>query len=178
MAEEKDKQGLSAEALEAMAAGQQADPSETLQSQDSAELLEAHDALEGLAADEGYREELAESYDPAVLEGLPGEADAALARRAQVADTQVRARRVHAEQFKRTMIPMMLVLGVVMFIVAIATLIKLSTRRQVDSYFPAEGTDLLVTYGKWMAAAAFLLGSVLLLGAWLFHRETSAEKPR
>jgi len=81
---------------------------------------------------------------------------------------QANVRRVHSEAYKRTMIPLLLAVGVLLIALSLVTLLALIRGPQGPDSFVAEGT-YLHDYGKYFILMALPLGAVLLMGAWLFY---------
>ncbi len=133
MPEQPDKHARSAEALRALAEGKDLQPLPDNKSQGVVDMP---------------AEELA------MIDEAPQ------ARKARVDKLARRGRLVQSRHFKRMMIPLLVVVGIMLFVVGVICL-KLGLNeasRQVENF-------------KWLALAAFPLGAILLLGAWLFHRD-------
>ena len=77
-------------------------------------------------------------------------------------------RRVHSRAYKRTMIPLLLVVGLMLVVFSLVTLLALLGDHEDPDSFAAEGT-YLYAYGKYFILVALPLGAILLLGAWLFY---------
>ena len=124
------------------------------------------DAAAALAA------QTAPAEAPAVIPATaPAAGSAAVsgARKARASTLQRQRSRVHAEQFKRMMVPILVVTGVLLLILGgIVTFMM----RQGDADLPA-GTGMLNDPGfkRIMVIAAFPLGAILLIGAWLFRAD-------
>ncbi len=87
-------------------------------------------------------------------------------RKARQQRIQAAAQKHHGEQFKKTMVPPLLVCGVLLVLlggVALATV-----RGDVDVPMVGGGGARIVIY------ASFPLGAMLILGAWWMHRQTAA----
>ncbi len=86
------------------------------------------------------------------------------AKRARQAGIQGRMHKAHAEQFKRTMIPLLLVVGAMLLLISIATVMMMQSHR-------SENGPFMGGFGWPMAVGSFLLAAILMLGAWMFHNE-------
>lgn len=95
------------------------------------------------------------------------------ARQARLTQMETRSRRVYAHQYKRTLIPLLLAVGALLFIFSGVTLAMLL--RGNPDLAPGETTYLLA-YGRYFVMAALPLGAILLAGAWLFHVETRGAR--
>lgn len=103
------------------------------------------------------------------LAGVPGLSPAA--KKARAAQLQRKAAQQHGHHFRQIAIPLLLVVGGILFVMATIVLI----------YLPKEASDYpegLVDspYAPWMVLAAYLVGAVLFLGAFLFHIEVKQAK--
>jgi len=182
------------DALEAMASGRDAQPApEGGEGDDSGDSAADLGRLaEGLdQADEGDGEELAEltlggdepiPADVAVpveeegfpLAGLPATAPTPAAKRARAANFHKRSGAAHAHHFRRTMIPLLLTVGGLLFLLAIGTLVMMATTEEAA----LQQNPYLMRYGKWCIIAAFPLGAILLVGAWLFHGDVKRSEQK
>ncbi len=191
MSEPEPKDDDSADALAAMAG----DSDEPLQMPGPVEERDAHDALAAMAEgedlapapqpeDSGENPQDADSVDdglvafaedtpgepvdPADIEGLPDREESLAVRRARAATLANQKGRVHTHQFKRTMIPLLIAVGVLLFILGGVVAAILPSGKGTST----EDAGLLMGAARWAVVAAFPLGAILLFGAWLFHRET------
>jgi len=91
------------------------------------------------------------------------------ARKARASTLQKQRARVHAEQFKRMMVPILLVTGILLLLLGGIVTVMM---RQVDADMYT-GAGLLQDPGfkKIMVITAFPLGAILLIGAWLFRAD-------
>jgi hypothetical protein len=151
------------DALAAMADGEDLAPKADEQPDDQLENEERDFAAASAAEGRGV--------DPADLEGLPVGAEARAARKARAQGYDKQRTSVHALQFKKTMIPLLLVVGVMLFILGgIVAAVVLPG---------AEGRGLFSRpFAIAAVVAAFPLGAILLFGAWFFHRETKQSQDR
>ncbi|MDY6914362.1 MAG: hypothetical protein SVT52_07900 [Planctomycetota bacterium] len=163
-----DKHSHNIDALEALAEGQNVQASGS----EDASAADAADTGPGVQwADE--EELVGGQEEPAVIEGVPMEADGLAARKARAATFQTQHRIAHAHQYKRTMIPLLLVVGVLLFILSGVTMFVLLTGRSAGGAGPEMSQNLLMRNGVWLVVFAMPLGAILLVGAWLFHRDVS-----
>ena len=91
------------------------------------------------------------------------------ARKARASTLQKQRARVHAEQFKRMMVPILVVTGILLL--ALGGIVTVMMR-QVDADMYT-GAGLLQDPGfkRIMVFTAFPLGAILLIGAWLFRAD-------
>jgi hypothetical protein len=78
----------------------------------------------------------------------------------------INAARVQRERFMKTIMPAILVVGGLLILVALFGVYKLLTTRGFGIGF------------KTVVLASFLVGALLLLGAWWMHRDVSKSKRR
>jgi len=189
MATPKDKHNRNADALEALAAGElsSADsnsegeapigPSSGLMLLSEGEQEPpADDFLHEMAAEEQDADANADLGDLAPAE--PGEEglldDVAFASKSaapvaqRTAKLQTNMRRVHTHAYKRTMIPLLLVVGLLLIALSVLTLFLLIGQRN-DPESLADGMTYLQAYGKYFILAALPMGAILLAGAWMFY---------
>lgn len=103
---------------------------------------------------------------------LPASHTTPTARRRRNAARATHRRGVHAEQFKRTMIPLLLVVGAMLIVLGAITAFMLPSEDEIELARLTGRSGLLhrpIT--RWMVVSAFPLGAVLLLGALVFWRE-------
>ena len=148
MADEQDKRSRDADALNAMAEGAGGPAGEAQEQGAPAESAEA-----------GAVAEIAEAAEP-----LAGRGD----WRAAV---EQQTRLVHARQYKRTMIPLLLVVGALLLALSAVTLVMLLSASSPDPYHMKSHGTILQNYGGWIVLIAMPFAVLLLLGAWLLHRE-------
>jgi len=100
-------------------------------------------------------------------------------KRVRAVRMQAQSRRVYAYQFKRTMIPLLMVVGVLLLIVGLIS----------AAYLPSGGPDagqkdieagateaptrnpVAQRYRPWLVLSAFVVGTILLVGAWMFYAD-------
>ena len=126
------------------------------------------------------------------LAAVSGRADASLADVAaassavtpsihshRAARLEASVRRSHSHAYKRTMIPLLLVVGFMLIGFSVMTLLALMGDGTHPDSFAAQGT-YLHAYGKFFILASLPLGAILLMGAWLFYLDVrkSAGKAR
>jgi hypothetical protein len=189
MAAEDDKHGESADALEAMANGQDAPPQPTQwhamppqpptpQETDDAERAEGDDGevldAEVVAVGDDAQHPADPAADLAAVAGAtPPSSPATRKARAEVFHRK--ARRAHAHQFKKFMIPLLLISGAALFV--LGTVAAFLVFGSADG--PAadrEGRLVSVETERLLVLAAFPVGAILLLGAWLFHLDLRRAK--
>lgn len=151
-----------ADALEALAAGQT----------DPAGAARRSDGPSGRTEDSPVSPDIGrQEEDPAALRAEAGEPDiptaAPISQKARASAHHRRAGRAHAEQFKKFMVPLLLVSGVLLFVLGGAASFVVFG----DEAPRAEDALLSLGARKLLVLAAFPLGAILLLGAWLFHLE-------
>jgi len=92
------------------------------------------------------------------------------ARKARASALQRQRARVHAEQFKRMMVPILLVTGVLLMI--LGGVVAFMMRQGDPSMVIDDGTLLNnPMFKKVMVIGAFVIGAILLVGAWLFRAD-------
>ena len=104
--------------------------------------------------------------------GAPPSRVAPAAYQRRIAVRMTHQRRVHAEQFKRMMIPLLLVVGAMLIVLGGITAFMLPSEEEIELARLTGRSGLLhrpIT--RWMVVSAFPLGAVLFLGAWVFWRE-------
>lgn len=77
--------------------------------------------------------------------------------------------RAHAIQFKALMAPLLLAVGVLLFVIGVICLIMGRPGSEGDITIPGELFG--VEYVTWITILSFPVGAILLLGAWLFRRD-------
>jgi len=152
------KHGESIDALRAMADGEEIALPDELEAADGGRE-EPSSGIKALADGEG-----AERADDVDLADLPETDDALQARLKRTAALHHQTRRVHAKQFKQAMIPLLLVVGLMLFVLGAVT-----------GYMVVNGT-ITKPVAKWAAIGAFPVGAVLLLSAWLFRLDLKAAE--
>ena len=188
MAQGQDNLGKHASALEALAAGRDAEPpqvpagdgpeavagpaapEEMALSGLAVERPEAGDALSSLAGDDGPAGAASNGGAGAAAEALGGFAAPAAGRAGRYARLHAATHRAHAHQYKRTMVPVLIIVGAMLLVCAIFTILVLAGDSSDPSSMAAEGTYFR-EYGHLFVVVALPMGAILLLGAWLFHVE-------
>ncbi|HUS47551.1 MAG TPA: hypothetical protein VNA25_13015 [Phycisphaerae bacterium] len=174
MTQEPDKWDQSADALKSLADGTSEDPEQAADPvEPPAEPADPADPADAMAALEAGMSASPESQ-PVELEGVSAVPLDDAARRRQTAGFERRTQKAHAHQFKVIMIPLLITVGVLLFVCGT---ILLATAPESDPTDPfAEPQDKLRVFRSWFPLAAFPVGAFLLFGAWYFHREISASK--
>ncbi|HUU22307.1 MAG TPA: hypothetical protein VM389_07195 [Phycisphaerae bacterium] len=168
------EQGVeAADALQSMAEGIEPTAEDLREVEEYFEADDVEDAASPLAIMQGETAESAS--DPVLMSaGLPGAAGPA-AQAARLRRHGRLASQAHAHQFKRFMIPLLLVTGVLLFVLGGAALALQGSLESAET--AGQGSLLASKSARWSAVAAFPLGAILLLGAWLFRRDVRrAEK--
>jgi hypothetical protein len=91
------------------------------------------------------------------------------ARKARASAMQKQRARVHAEQFKRMMVPILLVTGLLLLLLG-GIVAYMMRQADPDMY---TGTGILNDPGfkKIMVMTSFPIGAILLVGAWMFRAD-------
>jgi|GEM_PF-2350776 len=91
------------------------------------------------------------------------------ARKARASTLQRQRARVHAEQFKRMMVPILLVTGILLLVLG-GIVAYMMRQGDADLY---TGTGILHDPGfkKIMVITSFPLGAILMIGAWIFRAD-------
>ena len=104
-------------------------------------------------------------------EAVPVISTAALsgARKSRASALQKQRSQVHAEQFKRMMVPILLVTGILLLLLG-GIVMFMMREAPVDAY---TGSGLLNDPGlkRIMVITSFPLGAILMVGAWLFRAD-------
>ncbi|MBS3734761.1 MAG: hypothetical protein KGY99_07520 [Phycisphaerae bacterium] len=99
------------------------------------------------------------------LAGFPARRESAAQRQARNETVRSKATKAHAHQYRRFMIPLLLVVGIMLFILGVIVAITGGASGGV-------GTTIAVV-------VSFPVSAILVFGAWYFHREvTRAEQTR
>jgi hypothetical protein len=94
----------------------------------------------------------------------PSQAGSIAELKARQARAAAAANRVQHEQLKKTLMPLLLVIGGLLIVAGLVGVFKLATTKGFGVFF------------KVVVLSSFLVGALLLLGAWWFHRDTSGRK--
>ena len=164
MAEPQDKQKEQIDAL-----GHLAD--ETKQQAPAAPPAEQLAALEAQAAEAAKAVEAGETPQAEALAEVPEPRAPAPGHAAQAAAYRHRSRAAHADQFKRTMIPLLVVVGGLLLALSVVTLALMVSTADRDEFHMQTETSALSIHGRWAVPLAVPLGVILLAAAWLFHRD-------
>ncbi len=178
MAQE-DKRSMNADALASLASGGPA----PLAEQDAPQTppAEAGDAPAAPAdPDDPFAALLsapapAASDPQAVVPAIPDLAGSAslspAAKKARAAQLQRKAQQQHGHHFRQVAIPLLLVVGAILFVMATVVLVNLP---EEPSEYPMSLMES--PFAPWLVVAAYLVGAVLFLGAFLFHIEVRQAK--
>jgi len=90
-------------------------------------------------------------------------------RKSRVAALQKNRARVHAEQFKRMMVPILLVTGVLL--IALGAIVAFMMRGAPVDAAPSVGILDDPNVKRIMVITAFPLGAILMVGAWMFRMD-------
>ena len=158
-----------ADALANMAEGQH---DETVAASDSPEdeEVDATAALDEMAGDQGDAAELLDDLVGAEAEPVDEEVAAAagasdLQGRQQGGRISARHAQAHIHAYKRTMIPLLLVVAAILAVVgalAVSMLLRAGQAARQTQW------EAWLTF---VALVSFPLAAILLVGVWLFHRE-------
>lgn len=160
-----EKRDRSADALAAMAEGQEIGP-KTDQEPETSKEIPWQDVLDAEKADTPGQGSKALS---AAGTAAPESADAVV-RKARAASLQRRTQHVHAEQFKRMMIPLLLVTGIMLLVLGIAVATMISGSKPL-AHGEKVGFLENPSVQKTLVVVAFPLAAILLAGAWLFRED-------
>jgi hypothetical protein len=153
------------DALEVLAAGEEIVPAdEPPQEQLEGEVIETGEAVSTIVGEPGQD-------PPVTLDAAAG--DLVAVRKVQAAKFEERSARAQHQQMKKFMIPLLVTVGVLLFLFGGYLLTKLPGQAEAA----ADGSMLARPWAKFVVLAAFPLGAILMLGAWLFHQDVQrAEK--
>jgi hypothetical protein len=82
---------------------------------------------------------------------------------------QAKTRRAHGHAFRKTMIPLLVIVGLALIVMSIMGLVMLV------GIGAAEGTYMR-TYGKFFIIASLPIGALLITGAWMFFRDIKKSR--
>jgi len=151
----------------AMLAGQADDPRANEEEDPLARLANSEEAVE--SDEEAAAEDTVDAEAPP-FEAVPVAGGAApVSRKERDAAYQTRARAATAHHFRKTMIPLLLIVAGLLFILATITLVVVDAPPDEEAVF--QKTDWLVKYGRALALVAYPLGVILIGGAWWFRRD-------
>lgn len=157
-----------ADALASMADGQH-DQAAAASDSPEDEEVDATAALNEMAGDQGdaaeLLDDLAEEEAGAVEEVAAAAGASDFQSRQQGGRISARHARAHVHAYKRTMIPLLLVVAAILAVVG-----ALATSMLIRAGAAARETrwEAWLTF---VALVSFPLAAILLFGAWLFHRE-------
>ncbi|MDP6633440.1 MAG: hypothetical protein QGG42_00905 [Phycisphaerae bacterium] len=120
------------------------------------------DAAAALVAQSSAAE--AQSAVPVVSSGAVSRA-----RRARANTLQKQRARVHAEQFKRMMVPILLITGVLLLF--LGGIVAFMMRGSSADAYTGSGMLNNPTLKRIMVITSFPLGAILLVGAWFFRAD-------
>ena len=161
-----EKRDRSADALAAMADGQEIGPKTDQKPETSESAIPSQDVLDADKADTpGQGAKALSAAGTAAPESADG-----VARKARAASLQRRTQHVHAEQFKRMMIPLLLVTGIMLLVLGIAVATIISGSKPL-AHGEKVGFLENPSVQKALVVLAFPLAAILLAGAWLFRED-------
>ena len=111
---------------------------------------------------------LASQTDPAEVVPVISTATLSGARKSRASALQKQRSQVHAEQFKRMMVPILLVTGILLLF--LGGVVMFMMREAADTY---SGAGMLnnPVLKRVMVITSFPLGAILMVGAWLFRAD-------
>jgi uncharacterized membrane protein len=179
MADAQNSHDDSAEALKALAEGnltdfelQQSQDQSSAQGDQAAAPFDSQQVLDAPGpADENAPMGVAQDQP----QPQAAEEESPQARQERTAALAARTRRAHFHQFKSIMIPLLLAVGVLLFVCGAFVLIYDGDAEGVEIDPP---TGLLGNMRSWFPIAAFVVGAILLAGAWLFRRDLKAAQEK
>jgi hypothetical protein len=142
-----------AAALEAMASGEHTDPAEQADEMSADDSVETEENPAAALANAGGH--------PEAIPPVPS-AEQKRARQDKIRRAQAKAT---GTQMKKTMVPLLLVSGVILVVLGGLTGIMNSGGNISDTGVFDSGTILLLTI------AAFVLGPILIIGGWVLHMD-------
>ena len=146
------------------------DPEQMRQLEEAFEVSDLDDSADPMAVLRGETRE-SEQFLGFQDTGIPSTimATPPASRKARVRRHEANQGKAHAAQFKAAMIPLLLAVGVILMIIGVVCLV--AGRPGDGSRITISGELFGVAYVTWIAILSFPIGSILLFGAWLFHRE-------
>lgn len=160
MTEQQDDRIRSADALRAMAEGEDLACDSPAEGENPDEQAERTDA-----------ENREDTDDSLTHESLGIGTDSLQVRRARSASMNRQSAGAHAHRFKTVMIPLLLVVAVILFVMGSITAMMASGGGDGLS-----DREFFVENGRYFTLAAFPLGAILLFGAWWFHRDVRGAR--
>ena len=88
------------------------------------------------------------------------------------------ARRIHGQAYKRTMIPVLMVVGLMLIGFAALTMAILISGDTNDPESLASAGTYMQRFGKYFILASLPMGAILLMGAWLFYVDVKRHDAR
>jgi len=169
----------SASALDALATGETDDPVDAIAAAEAQDKPDAEDALASLASGEDPTagDEASDPSDPSGGDAAAASFEFASGETIHVDPERIRAGREQRKRmadraddlsFRKTMVPLMLAVGVLLLGISGLTAAITSG---VDDDTPAEDLSALDEYGPMVVWAGIPLGVVLIGGAVMFHME-------
>jgi hypothetical protein len=156
----------SADALAALASGQDVAGAEQAEAQEDDDVIETEGVL---VAGDTVEGQSPAPRDPTAV------ADELAFRKAQAARFHRQSMQAHHEQMKRFMIPLLLAVGIMLFVFGaiLAAMMPGAGAGKAGSL-----SMLTKPWAKAVVFASFPVGAILLLGAWLFHKDVSRSVKR
>lgn len=105
-------------------------------------------------------------------------ATGAVAPQHRAARLQVNTRRAHGHAYKQTMIPLLIVVGLLLVAFSVFTMITLMGGETGDEASLVSEQRGMQKYGKYFILASLPLGAILLMGAWLFYMDVRKHNTR
>lgn len=114
------------------------------------------------------------AFVPAAAPGArPGAPSAYAPTRVRAESFSRQARGVHSTQFKRMMIPLLVVVGALLLVMGILIMSIIAMRNPAIS-----SNDFFSQYGWMFVCLAIPMGLILLGGAWMFWKDLAAQEKR
>ncbi len=89
----------------------------------------------------------------------------------------VRSQDVYGQQFKHLMIPLLVIVGAMLLVLGTLTAFRLPSPAEIEHARAIGNRSLLFQpFSKYLVLAAFPLGAILLVGAWMFRRQLKRAK--
>ena len=125
-------------------------------------------------------EESGPQIDPPVdFDITPSTQGATTDRITRSSNWQKAARQAQAHQYKKTMIPLLVTLSLVLMVCALVVVYRIANQPAYlqDDLYPQQMRTNPTDGWRWFPYVAFPMAIALLGGAWFFHREVRACKP-
>ena len=163
MTQPQDRHSDNLDALHAMANGQTNEPAD-----DAAREDEHAEVVDDAAPAEADDVEVVDDH-AALASAAPAAPADPQARAARAAALAAQAQRQHAQQFKKTMIPMLIAVGGLLLLFSLIVLGYLA-KGDLDP------NGNMRKFGPLMVLVSLPFGAIMILGSWLLHKDVATSE--